>query len=103
MKGGAAMIAGIIFTGSGPILILSSYDSLSDANLIAKLKAKGIKKYIAYEVPVEFIKHEYGGHYDVVMNDLKQEDDLRVMDYNGHHVFNTFSLKKLGTPIYIEE
>jgi hypothetical protein len=37
------------------------------------------------------------------MNDLKQEDDLRVMDYDGHHVFNSFSLGELEAPIYHEE
>jgi hypothetical protein len=97
------MKAGIFFTGSGPILILTSYDSLSETNLVEKFRAKGIKKFIAYEVPVELVKQKYGTHYDVVMNDLRQEDDLRVMDYDGHHVFYSFSLKKLGEPIYFEE
>ena len=97
------MKAGIFFTGSGPILILTSYDSLSETNLVEKFRAKGIKKFIAYEVPVELVKQKYGAHYDVVINDLKQEDDLRVMDYDGHHVFYSFSLKKLGEPIFFEE
>ncbi len=97
------MKAGIFFTGSGPILILTSYDSLSETNLVEKFRAKGIKKFIAYEVPVELVKQKYGTHYDVVMNDLRQEDDLLVMDYDGHHVFYSFSLKKLGEPIFFEE
>jgi hypothetical protein len=97
------MKAGIFFTGSGPILILTSYDSLLDLNFIEKFRTKGVKKFIAYEVPVEDVKEKYGTHYEVVMNDLRQEDDLRVMDYDGHHVFYSFSLKKLGKPIYFEE
>jgi hypothetical protein len=97
------MKAGIFFTGSGPILILTSYDSIVDINFIEKFRAKGVKKFIAYEVPVEEVKKKYGTHYEVVMNDLRQEDDLRVMDYDGHHVFYSFSLKKLGEPIYFEE
>ena len=97
------MKAGIFFTGSGPILVLTSYDSLSETRLVEKFKAKGIKKFIAYEVPVELVKKTYGTHYDVVMGDLKQEDDLRVMDYDGHHVFYSFSLKALGAPVYYEE
>ncbi|UCH85034.1 MAG: hypothetical protein JSW50_04920 [Candidatus Latescibacterota bacterium] len=96
------MIAGIFFTGSGPILVLTSYESLSDKDLAEKFRAKGIQKYIAYEVPVELVKQRYGTHYDTVMNDLKQEDDLRVMDYDGHHVFYSFSLKELGKPIFHE-
>jgi hypothetical protein len=97
------MKAGIFFTGSGPILVLTSYESLSEADLVEKFRAKGIKKFIAYEVPVELVKQKYGTHYDIVMNDLNQEDDLRVMDYDGHHVFYSFSLKKLGEPIYQDE
>ena len=97
------MKAGILFTGSGPILVLTSYDSLLDKNLVEKFRVKGIKKYIAYEVPVETVREKYGIHYNVVMSDLKQEDDLRVMDYDGHHIFNCFSLRTLGEPVYYEE
>ena len=38
----------------------------------------------------------------VIMGDLKQQDDLRVLDYDGHHVLNLFSFKGLGEPIYYE-
>jgi hypothetical protein len=97
------MKAGIFFTGSSPILLLTSYESFLDPNLVEKLRAKGIKKFIAYQVDVEAVKERYGNHYDVVMNDLKQQDDLRVMDYNGHHVFGVFSLKELGEPVFHDE
>jgi hypothetical protein len=96
------MKAGILFTGSGPVLILTSFESFSEALLIEKLTAKGIKKFIAYEVPVDAVRAKYGNHYDVVMSDLKQEDDLRVLDYDGHHVFYNFSFKELGHPVYYE-
>ena len=97
------MKAGILFTGSGPVLILTSYDSLLEHKLVEKFRTKGIKKFIAYEVPVQMVQEKYGAHYKAVMSDLKQEDDLRVMDYDGHHIFNCFSLKALGKPIYYEE
>ena len=96
------MKAGIYFTGSGPILILTSYGSLMEPELIEKLTAKGIKKFIAYEVPMESLKKKYGQHYTVVMGDLHQQDDLRVLDYDGHHVFNNFSLNELGQPMQHE-
>ena len=97
------MKAGILFTGSVPILVLTSYDSLLEKNLVEKIRAKGIKKYIAYEVPVNVVREKYGSHYDIVMSDLKQQDDLRVMDYDGHHILDCFSIKALGTPFYYEE
>ncbi len=96
------MKTGIFFTGSGPLLILTSYDSLTDPRLIERLKAKRIEKFIACEVPENVVKERYGVHYDVIMGDLRQEDDLRVLDYDGHHVFYNFSFKEMGKPAYYE-
>lgn len=96
------MKAGIIFTGSGPILILTSYDSFKTKEFIEKLQAKGIKKFMVRELPVELVKKRYGQHFNVVLKDLKQNDDLRVLDYNGHNIFYTFSFNEMGEPIYYE-
>jgi len=96
------MKAGIFFTGTGPILILTSYDTLNDPKLVQKLTAKGIKKYIAYEVPENKVKEKYGKHYNVILGDLNQTDDLRVLDYDGHHVFYNFKLNEIGEPVYHE-
>ena len=96
------MKAGIFFTGTGPILILTTYSSLDDPKLIDKLNQKGIKKYIAYEVSEELVKERYGRHFNVILGDLKQSDDLRVLDYDGHHVFYNFSLDEIGQPVYHE-
>ncbi|MCK5186027.1 MAG: hypothetical protein KAR43_02765 [Deltaproteobacteria bacterium] len=96
------MKAGIIFTGSGPILILTTYESFIDQKLIEKLSTKGIKKFIAHDVPIEMVKVKYGMHFPIVMGDLKQTDDLRVLDYDGYHVFDNFSFEEMGEPIYYE-
>ena len=96
------MKAGIYFSGTGPILILTTYESLTDPKLVEKLNAKGIKKFIAYEVSDEKVKERYGMQYSVIMGDLNQTDDLRVLDYDGHHIFNNFSIKELGAPIFFE-
>jgi predicted ABC-type ATPase len=96
------MKAGIFFTGTGPILILTSYESLDDPKLVEKLALKRIKKYIAYEIQEDLVKQKYGKHFDVILSDLKQTDDLRVLDYDGHHVFYSFSIDEIGEPIYHE-
>ena len=96
------MKAGIFFTGTGPILLLTSYDTFDDPNLVEKLKTKGIRKYIAYEVPEDMVKDKYGKQYNIILGDLKQSDDLRVLDYDGHHVFYNFSMKDVGEPVYHE-
>jgi len=92
------MKAIVVFTGSGPILILTTYASFASPDFIEKLETKGLNKFIAYEVPVELAKEKYGQHFDVIMKDIKQDDDLRVLDYNGHRVFDNFSFKDLGIP-----
>ena len=97
------MKAGIYFTGSGPVVIVTSYDSLTNPRLVEKLSSKGIKKFIAYEVPMDKTIEKYGNHYNVVMHDLKQEDDIRVLDYDGHHIFSKYSFKELGSPILYEQ
>jgi hypothetical protein len=96
------MKAGIIFTGTGPILILTTYDSFTDVKLIEKLSLKGIKKFMAYEVPLEVVKKKYGQQFDVIMKDVKQSDDLRVLDFDGHKVFYSFSFADLGEPFQHE-
>jgi len=96
------MKAGIIFTGTGPILILTTYYSFEDPKLVEKLATKGINKYIASELPLDKVKAKYGNHYNVVMGDLKQTDDLRILDYNGYNVFYNFRFSEMGKPVYRE-
>ncbi len=90
------MKAGIIFTGSGPLVILTSHESFTAPGLVQKLQAKGIKKYLGFELPLELCQQRYGEHYPVVLQDLRQTDDLRVLDFDGHHIFLTFSFNEFG-------
>lgn len=96
------MKSAIIFSGTGPILILTTYDSLTHPNFIRKLAAKGMPKFIAIELPVEKVKEKYGDNFNIVMEDLHQTDDLRVLDYNGHSILNAFPLKEWGPAIRYE-
>ena len=92
----------VIFTGTGPILILTTYGSLTEQNFVDKLAIKGINKFIAYELPVELVKEKYGSYFETIMNDVSQTDDLRVLDYNGHNVFYNFSFAEMGQPVHFE-
>ena len=96
------MKAAILFTGGGPVLFLTSYDSLTHPGFLAKLNGRGISKFIAHEISIDKVKRKYGKHFDVLGNDIKETDDLRCLDYNGFNVFQNFSLKELGDPIYHE-
>jgi len=96
------MKSAVIFTGTGPILILTSYETLTHPSFVEKLATKGIKKFIAIELPVDSVKEKYSHRFDVIMEDLYQTDDLRVLDYNGYNIFNNFSLKEMGEAIRYE-
>ena len=89
----------IIFTGSGPILVLSTYPALSDERLIAKLRYKGIDRFLAYEVSLDAVRARYPASFDSVAQDLDVEEDLRVLDFNGHQIMANFSLDELGSPL----
>ena len=86
----------LLMTGSGPLVILTSHDSIESTTLLDKLQVKGIDKFIAYEVPYDLAKQRYGGHFSAVANDLHETDDLRVLDYNGERAFALFRFSELG-------
>ena len=92
----------MLFTGSGPLVILTTMASVTRSPMVDKLKAKGIEKFIAYEIPLDLAKDRYGGHFNVVVQDLHESDDLRVLDYNGERAFRLFKLDELGRAIKYE-
>ncbi len=89
----------LIFTGTGPILVLSTYPKLTDARLVDKLRYKGIDKFIAYEVDLEAVRQRYPQAFDNIAQDLEGAEDIRVLDFNGHQIMANFSLDELGDPI----
>ena len=89
----------LIFTGTGPILVLSSYPELVDERLVQKLRFKGIDKFIAYEVDTEAVRKQYPDSFDSIAEDLGDNADIRVLDFNGHQIMANFSLDELGAPI----
>jgi len=97
-----SMRAYLVFTGSGPILVLATYPALTDARLLEKLRYKGIDKFIAYEVDLEAVRARYPQSFENVARDLEAEEDLRVLDFNGHQIMANFSLQELGEPIKFE-
>ncbi len=92
------MKAGLLVTGNGALIYLTSHEEVINHELIEKFRAKGIDKFIAYEIPVEKAKKRYGGHFAVVVRDLKETDDLRILDYQGGRAFSMFSFSELGEP-----
>ena len=99
MSPAATIRSFLIFTGTGPILVLSTYPELTDGRLVEKLRYKGISKFIAYEVSHDAVRSRYGQAYASVARDLDEVEDIRVLDFNGHQIMTNFSLDELGEPI----
>jgi len=96
------MKAYFLFTIAGPLVVLTSYDSINDPELLERWKAKGLTKFIAHEVSLESAKVKYGGHFDIVCQNLHESDDFRVLDYSGERAFRNWSFKELGPAVYHE-
>lgn len=92
----------LIFTGTGPILLLCTYPSVTDERLVEKLRYKGIGKFLAYEVRLPAVRAAYPETFESVAADLEGVEDIRVLDFNGHQIMANFSLDALGDPIKYE-
>jgi hypothetical protein len=99
MTGSRGPRAYLIFTGTGPILVLSTYPKLTDERLVDKLRYKGIDKFLAYEVDLDAVQSRYAESFGKVVGDLQGIEDIRVLDFNGHQIMANFSLTELGDPI----
>lgn len=93
------MKAMMLYTGGGPLVILTSHSSVNEQALLRKLENKGIDKFVAHEIPLDLVKRRYGTHFTVVAHDLHETDDLRVLDENGERAFKLFSFDELGPAV----
>jgi response regulator RpfG family c-di-GMP phosphodiesterase len=91
-----AMKAYIVWTGSGPILVLTNAASSDDPDFVGKLIEKGIERFIATPVPTDLVEERYGEHYHLILTDRRQSDILRVVDSDGSRVLTNFSVHEMG-------
>ena len=54
----------LLLTASGPLLVLTSHESLHDPKLLEEFKARGAGKFVAFEVPLALAKERYGGIFN---------------------------------------
>ncbi len=93
----------LVLSGSGALLLLSSYPAVDDPRLIAKLRAKGLAKFLAWEVQVGHLRDLYGYTFRDIAEELASRDDMRVLDFDGHRIFLNLSLRDLGDHILFED
>jgi len=92
----------LVLTENGPILVLTSSESITEETLLDSLHSKGIDKFIAYEVSVERVHEFYGVPFEIIAADLESGKDLRVVDFDGPHIFNCLSFSDLGRQVQHE-
>ena len=92
----------LLVAGGGPMVILTSYPSVTDPGLLRKLAARGITKFVAFEIPLEKAQERYGAHFFVTKRDLRDVEDLRILDDDGRRAFSLFRFDELSSPILHE-
>ena len=92
----------LVLTENGPLLVLTSMASITEERLLDSLHHKGVDKFIAYEVPVDRVHEFYGVPFEIIAADLERGKDLRVVDFDGPHIFNCLSFSELGRHIHHE-
>ena len=93
------MTSYLVLTENGPLLVLTATESITEQTLLDSLHTKGIDKFIAYEVPVERVHEFYGVPFEIIAADLERGKDLRVVDFDGPHIFSRVSFSALGCQI----
>lgn len=96
------MKAVMLLTGEGALVILTSF-SITDPIILTKLKAKGIDKFIAREIPLDLARERYGQHFKVASHDIRETEELHVIDYSGGRAFSLFKFSELGPATEYEE
>ncbi len=91
------MKAFVIFAVGGPILVLTKFSSVMDPQLLKKTATWG--KFIAYEVPLDSVKAAYSAHFEHILADPKQTDDLRILDTDSDQIFTNLDFKQFGMPV----
>ncbi|NCO58507.1 MAG: hypothetical protein COW73_06215 [Nitrospirae bacterium CG18_big_fil_WC_8_21_14_2_50_70_55] len=92
----------MVFTGTGPILVVTRLNDMEEEVARLHMESKGIRKYIAYEVPYTTAETRYGTRLHKAVDRLASDDDIRVFDVDGHHAFMIFDFTEMGEPVYVD-
>ena len=90
------MTALLIFAECEPIIVVTSRAAIDDGRLAESLTRRGFSKFIAHEVPLEKLRLRYGVPFEVIEADVREGNDVRVLDFNGQNIFENLSLSDLG-------
>jgi hypothetical protein len=93
------MTAFLVFTETEPLLVMASRSAVTNGRLAGGLARKGIDRFIAHEVPLENLRSKYGIPFEIIEADIRDGQDIRVLDSKGSHVFSKIRFSDLGRTI----
>lgn len=96
------MKAYLVFTSSGPVLVLSKIDFVRNPEMLDKLASKTSNKFIAYELPIEAVKANYAAHFAHVLGDPHQTGEIKILDDDGKEIYTNVRFRDLSAPIFFE-
>jgi len=94
------MNAFLVFTETEPLLVMAFRTAESNGRLADRLVDRGIHKFIAHEVPLEYLRNEYGVAFEIIEADIRSGEDIRVLGANGSRVFTWVRLADLEQPAH---
>lgn len=96
------MKAFLLLAGDGPKALLAGFDSPLDPGFLEALAADGIRKFIAYEIPLALARERYREHFSAVQYGLA-DGEVRILDYDGWRAFHLFRFSEIGAPVFRED
>jgi len=96
------MLAAMLYTEEGAIVIQTRYESLEHPRLLELLAEKGIRKFIGFQIPLELVQSRYGMHYIKEARNRHQTDELTVIDANSRRAFYLFSFSEMSNATVYE-
>jgi hypothetical protein len=81
---------------------MTSNSCITEEALLGSLRRQGIDKFIAYEVPVDRLHEFYGLPFEVIAADIERGANLRVLDFDGPHIFDRVPFSELGEAIHCD-
>jgi hypothetical protein len=93
----------LVVTEGGSMVVLTSRPAIDDARALGALERRGVDRFIAWELPLEVVRRAYGAACDVILGELAQGTEMRVLDFNGPHIFANVPLSRLGRQVRHEQ
>jgi hypothetical protein len=91
-----------VLTEKEPLLVMTSNSCATGQALRKSLRGKGVRKFVAFEVPVDRLHEHYGVGFEVIAADIERGQELRVLDFDGPHIFDQVAFSELGQPLSVD-